>query len=162
MLDFIGVKLPDPRPRMWAVNCSLNWAHSDASRICLSSTSQVWLGHRGRMAMGVEHLRMLGIVWPGELDNKLAAFDDKLLKDLAGNAFDTASALVSKAQTNIAIKPGAPNNHRHAMPKTLRQCLSCTTEACFMSIWISLAVVLGHLSMPGGLQGACGDHFTEG
>ena len=52
---------------------------------CLSSSSSIYLCHKGRMAVGIEHLRMVGFF---ASTAALKEFSSSLLKDLAGNAFD--------------------------------------------------------------------------
>jgi len=94
LLQIRGLGLPDARKRCVDVSMSDDWAKTTDARVgCLSSGSKCWLGHRGRLALGVEHLRLLGIYFDDE--KKLAAHGDNLLRDLAGNAFDSSSFLAA-------------------------------------------------------------------
>ena len=52
-----------------------------------------WLGHRGRFLVGAEALRMMGMWF--ETEDRLVEFPARLLRNLAGNAFDSASFLAA-------------------------------------------------------------------
>ena len=84
------MKLPDQSPSMMDVNPSIGYsaALTQNGCSCLCSTSTFYIAHRGRCALGVEHLRL--ICFYADLDI-LKQFPPQLLKDLAGNAFDAAS-----------------------------------------------------------------------
>lgn len=90
VLQASGVSLPDAQRRVVDVSMSIDWASSTVGRAgCFSSGSQLWLGHRGRLSLGVEALRMMNIRFSNE--KLLESFPDALLRDLAGNAFDGSS-----------------------------------------------------------------------
>jgi len=94
ILDCQGVGLPDARARCVDVSMSLVWAKASEGRAgCFSSGAQYWLGHRARLALGVEHFRLMGIYYPNEAG--MFSFPDALIRDLAGNAFDASSFLAA-------------------------------------------------------------------
>jgi site-specific DNA-cytosine methylase len=95
LLEAHRVKLPEPEPSTLDLNPSIGYSAAGLSidRVsCLSSTSAVYLAHRGRMAVGIEHLRFVGFFAETAT---LRQFGGSLLKDLAGNAFDGASYLAA-------------------------------------------------------------------
>ena len=61
LLEKHNVKLPEESPSMMDVNPSIGYSaaltHNGCS--CLSSTSTFYIAHRGRCALGVEHLRLM-------------------------------------------------------------------------------------------------------
>lgn len=94
MLDFQGVALPEPSPKIMHINTSLGRSRAVLGRsACLSSGSELWICHRGRRALGVEHLLLMGIDYGR--DDLDSVFGRALLVDLAGNAFDSASCLAA-------------------------------------------------------------------
>lgn len=94
LLEKHKVCLPEPQPCTIDLNPSVVYSHSISHNTvtCLSSTSTVYLAHRGRCAVGVECLRFLGFFAELEV---LARFPGHLLKDLAGNMFDGASYMAT-------------------------------------------------------------------
>lgn len=111
LLERYNLRLPEETPGVLDVNPSIGFAAGGVatnSAPCLCSTSMLYLTHRGRLAHGVEHLRMVGFFADAD---KLAAFPSTLLKDLAGNAFDGASYMATFCVTYAIL---ADVHHRRS------------------------------------------------
>ena len=92
ILDRHHFQVPEASPRTLDVSMSMSFAKPRVGATsCLSSGSEMWIGHRVRMALGAEHLRLHGIQFPNEPE--LASFPGSLLRDLAGNSFDSSCCL---------------------------------------------------------------------
>ena len=77
----------DLNPSMGYNNCLVTNGTS-----CLTGTTLLYLAHRGRCALGMEHLRVVGFFADPHATKQ---FPSSLLKDLAGNAFDGGSYLAA-------------------------------------------------------------------
>ena len=94
ILDYHRIRLPHPRPLSIEMLHSIGWTKPPREHVgCLSGSSQVWLAHRGRLALGLEALRFMGITLEDE--PKANAFGNAFLYNLAGNAFDAGSFLAA-------------------------------------------------------------------
>jgi site-specific DNA-cytosine methylase len=113
LLALNGFTLPMEDVVCLDVNLSCKWSRPCAGRTpCLTSTSQIYIGHRGRLLLGAEALRVMGIIYPNEM--KLERFKGGLLKNLAGNAFDAASctaAMIVMMLTLTELKDEGGRRH---------------------------------------------------
>ena len=86
MLDFIGISFPDARPTVVGISQS-NVSHGqEDSAPTITPCGDFWITHRARRLIGQECLHMQGIFISPE---QAAEFPDTLLRDLAGNSFNT-------------------------------------------------------------------------
>jgi hypothetical protein len=97
LLGLHGIGLPDVQRRIVDVSMSITFSSSKTYKSgasgCLSSGSLPWIGHRGRLALGVECFQLLGIFFDSAKSETLNSFGNSLLRDLSGSAFDSASFL---------------------------------------------------------------------
>lgn len=95
LLDRLNVQLPEQSPVCVDLSVSLQRAKKTIGRTgCFSSGCMPWLAHRGRFARPVECFRIMGLDF-GEHEAELANFNGSLVRDLAGNAFDSSSFLAA-------------------------------------------------------------------
>jgi len=98
MLNFNGVEVPDNTLRVINLQPAIDRVRVLSQNFeCITPKSRVWISSRSRFLLGMEALAVQGIHY-GPQDSVAREWPDKVLMDLAGNAFHTgscAAALVS-------------------------------------------------------------------
>ena len=75
---------------------------------------KLYLTSKCRFIFGVELLRLQSIFFPQEL--QLIAFDDSLLKSLAGNAFEGSCCAATLFAASILVSRGSAARHSACKP----------------------------------------------
>ena len=106
MLEYNGLSLPHPTKALVDVNPSLGWGgkkgtmHEERAG-CLSGATVHYIAHRGRCTTGVEALRLMGMFFDEE--HLLSTFPAKLLRNMAGNAFDSSCFLAAWMSSQMLL-----------------------------------------------------------
>ena len=106
VLRFLGISFPELTPRTVDVSQNIARAKVGVSLVgCLTAGARVYLSHRCRLLLGVEALRLQSFFHPDP--GRLLAFDDRLLRDLAGNAFEASCCAASLLVVLLVLSRGA-------------------------------------------------------
>jgi site-specific DNA-cytosine methylase len=109
ILAFHGLT-PDDKNAAIDLNLSIHWSRVTRGYApCLSSSSLMYIAGRQRCCLGVECLRLMGICFKEE--ERLYKYDCKFVRDLAGNAFDSASCLASLYVVFVTLAALARNDN---------------------------------------------------
>jgi hypothetical protein len=112
ILKFHGLTFPEAAARTMDVSQGLGRGHPPRCGLvpCLTPGGRVYLSHRCRLLLGQEALRLQGLFYPSP--ERLNIFEDKFLRDLAGNAFEASCCAAALFIVCVVLSRGASAGHR--------------------------------------------------
>jgi site-specific DNA-cytosine methylase len=115
ILQLHGVTFPEEELRMIEVSQSASRSTETALHVMtITPACKLYLTSKCRFIFGVELLRLQSIFFPQEL--QLTAFDDSLLKSLAGNAFEGSCCAATLFAASILVSKGSAARHSACKP----------------------------------------------